>query len=177
MRLTHRDNWRPPKSFASASGSSATGGAMVWLRRDLVHWRDEPALPTVSRAYRRANAVFCRLFSCPHRSRAVPFFGRLDRLAIQDRRTGFGMSSFGLAQFAPQAVVNPLPCSVQAPCAKVGVDRFPRWQVMGNGTPLGTRSQHIQNGIHDFAARMGRRTTTAFGWRNQWFKDTPFVVS
>lgn len=165
-QLTHHDNWHLPRSFAAANAWFAIVTAVVWPHRDLGHWQDGHALPESNRAYRPKDAFFCRLSSCPHRSPVVPFFRRLDRLAIQDRGTRFNMSSFSLAQFFAQSGVNALPRTVQAPGAKVRIDRFPRRKIMRDGAPLATGAQYIQDGIHNFATRMVRRSPALFGGRH-----------
>src|SRR5450756_434802 len=145
-RLTRRDNWRQPKSFSTASAWSATVPRLVWHHRDLEYLLHGHGPPRSNRVYRPKCATFCRLFSCPHRSPAAPFFRRLGTLAVQDTGTGFGMASDRTTQLFTQHIVNAFPCSILAPVAKIGVDRFPSREIMRQSTPLATCPQGVQNG-------------------------------
>jgi len=177
IRLTHRDTPHQPKSFSIASVFSSTAPGPSWPHPDLGHQRDGRELPAPTLKYPLKCAFFGHLSSSPHRSRAAPFFRRLDTLTIQDGRTGVRMTASGLSHLSPQAVVNPLPGPVQTPVAEVGVDGWPGWQIMRQQAPLTARAQDIEDGIDNLPTPVISRTPSAFDGRNQWFDDLPFDIS
>jgi len=176
-RSTLRDNCRPPKSCASASAWWSVARAALGLRRGPAGWPVAPALRGSGQAYRPVNAAFCRLFSCPHRSRAAPFFRRLHALAVQDRGTRLRMPPVGLAQLFAQRVMDPLPSAIQPPVAIVGVDRAPGRKVMRQVAPLAARPQHVPERIHDLPPCVFGRPTAGFDRWHQGLEHGPFFVA
>ncbi len=175
-RLTGRDNLHRPKSFSSASAFPSRAPGPSWPPPDLGHRPDGPALPAPTPACRPKYAVFGPLSSSPPRSRAAPFFRRLDTLTVQDRRAGVRMTARGCAHLAPQPLLNAGPGAVQPPGAKIGVDRLPRRKVMGQEAPLAPRAQDIEDRVDNLSPPVLSWTPAAVDGRNQWFDDGPFFV-
>ena len=160
-----RDSWHPPKSFSIANAWFADKSGLVLHHRDLEYRPHARELPRSSRGYQPKYAVFCRLFSCPHRNRAAPLFGRLGALTVQDRGTGLRMTPFGSPCPFSQGVMNVVPGSIQTPVAKVGVNGFPGRQIMWHGVPLTASSQNVENPVDDLASHVVCGTAAAFhGW-------------
>src|ERR1051325_7500883 len=87
---TRRDSVHQPKSFSNASAWFSTAAATLSRPTGPEYWRAEHAVQEPNPGYRSKYAFFCPRFAYPHRSRAAPFFGRFDRLAVQDGGTGVG---------------------------------------------------------------------------------------
>lgn len=162
IRLTRHDNWRLPRFFSNANAWFAQGSEPVLHHRDLEYQRHERELPRSSRRYRPKCAVFCRLFSYPHRSPGAPFFGRLDTLTVQDGRTRLAMMPFGSTRLFTQGIVDTRPGAIQTPIAKVGVNRLPWREIMRQSISLTTCPQNIQDSVDDLASQMISAATTAF---------------
>jgi hypothetical protein len=72
---------------------------------------------------------------CRRRSPGAPFFRRFDGLAIDNGGTGFGFTPNREAQLLTQSGVNAFPGPVDAPLAKIVVNRRPGWQIMRRQPP------------------------------------------
>jgi len=176
-RSTRHGSWHPPISSSAANAPPAAPGADPSHRRG-PECRLRAHVPRGSGpAYRPRYAAFCRLFSSPHHIRAAPFFGGLDGLAIQDRSTGFRLFVDRTAYLPSQRVMDALPCAVQAPGAEIAVHRLPRRQVVWQGSPLASRTQHIQDRIHNLAPLVRGRPTTALDFWDQRIEHLPCFIT
>ena len=123
------------------------------LARALAHWPDAPERAPTGPAYQpRGGACGLSRFWLCH-SRAAPFFGCLDTLAVKNHSAGTSRPTFFEAHLLMQRIVQLVPGAVQLPASKTSVNRTPRWKLAWQRAPLTPSSQHVKNSIHDFAAR------------------------
>lgn len=164
--------WVRPQTYRRLSWrqfrvQSGDGRARVVTRVPIQSTRDTVHRP---KSFSSANAWFASATAnLSHRP-------GLDRLAVQDGGTGFRRMTIGLTQLFTQGIVNAFPGSLQTPLAKVSIDGLPRRQVVGQVTPLTSGASYIQNRIDNFATGVLGRTITLLDWRDQRFKDVPFVI-
>src|SRR5262249_45316185 len=102
--------------------------------------------------------------------------GGLDRLAIDDRCSRFRVAPGALPNSATQCIIDPLPCAILLPCGKIVIDQLPRWEVMGQHSPLATAPEYVENGVDDFPSRVLDRLRSRLGGWNQWLQDLPLLV-
>src|SRR5829696_2112535 len=76
--------------------------------------------------------------------------GRLDRLAIDDARTGLRVSLEAHPHPLAQSGVHSCPCSVQAKLSEVVVvDATPRWEIVRKQAPGAAAPYNVEDGVKD----------------------------
>ncbi len=152
-----RCNRHQPTLIATNQAEKVAAKA-TWLLRALAHWPDAPKHAPTNPEYQPECGACDHLRFWPCRSRAAPFFRRLDTLAIQDNRCGLSAAPFLKAHLLMQRIMQLFPRPIQLPASKTRIDRAPSRKLVRQVTPLTTGSQHIQNGIEHRAAWHTRRT-------------------
>src|SRR5262249_37092089 len=102
--------------------------------------------------------------------------GRLDGLAVDDRRTGRCVATFLAPELVAQRIVDPLPRTVVAPDEEDPVDGFPVWEVVRQEPPCATAAEDVEDRVDD------RPTTNRLGpsaarrlWQ-EFAKNLPLLV-
>jgi hypothetical protein len=83
--------------------------------------------------------------------------GALDRLAIDDGRTGLGLAPMGVAKFSTQVVVESELEATENPVAVVGVKDRQGREILGHVAPLATSADDVENAIEGLAIEMFTR--------------------
>jgi hypothetical protein len=78
-------------------------------------------------------------------------FGSLDALAVDDRRTGAGLTADTLAILHHQLMVQPVPSSVVAKPGEPAVDRLVRREMRRQHAPRAAAAQHEEDRVHHLA--------------------------
>jgi len=81
--------------------------------------------------------------------------GRLDALAVDDRRRWAGLAPGALAIGHDQGMVDRLEDAVVAPCREPPINRAPRRKVARQKAPGNAAAQHVEDRIDDLAQRPG----------------------
>ena len=85
----------------------------------------------------------------------------LDRLRVHDPgRRGRAAPLLRDPHLPPKRVVKPIKRPIPAPTREIPVHRLPRRQIPRQHPPRPTRTQQIQNRVHDLTPLMHPRTTT-----------------
>src|SRR5262249_9787905 len=100
----------------------------------------------------------------------------LARLAVEEGRGRRPLAPLLLSHQVAQAVVNPLPDSIDAPDVEVAVDGLPGRVLAGQGAPQATCAVDVTDGVHG-QAQIGLTLPPAgFRGRDQAFEILPFSV-
>src|SRR6185437_16308704 len=97
----------------------------------------------------------------------APSLGRLDRLAVDDRRRRLPWVTLGLPEVAPQLVVQPVEGAVLLPGAEVPVHAVPGREVVGQGAPLAAGAVDVEQGVDDLAPRVFGGSAARLGRRDE----------
>ena len=101
--------------------------------------------------------------------------GGTDRLAVEDGGRGLG-SSPGLApDKSSEDFVNECPQPLASPATETAIDGFPRPELLGQQSPGTARSHQIKQAVKN-APPLDRSSASAFGFGQQWFKNSPLGV-
>ena len=100
----------------------------------------------------------------------------LDRLAVDHRRGGLGLTSPGDPMTLSQDLVDPLPGSLPAPRAQVVVNILPRRQIMRHHAPSNTASQNIEAAINDPPEAVVLLATLPLGVLTQRSDQFPLLI-
>ena len=111
------------------------------------------------------------------RSRAAPFFGGLDALAVQDARARLRESALPGAFLLPQHGQNLLPTALDPPQPPVVIDRLPRWKVVRQQPPGTPGPKPVRQRVDDLTPLVHRRTSTQLDWRDRRSKSLPLDVT
>lgn len=106
---------------------------------------------------------------------ALDFRG-LDALAVNNRRTGLGLTTGFLAHGFPQGIVHGFPDTLLAPGVEVAVDGLPGREVVGQHAPGAATPQDIENGVDHFSDVHTSATAPSLGRGNEWFQDEPLDI-
>src|SRR5215217_9457478 len=102
--------------------------------------------------------------------------GCLDRLAIDDARTGLRVSLEEHPHPLAQSGVHSCPCSVQAKLSEVVVDATPRWEIVRKQAPGAAAPDEVEDGVKNLAQRVESRTATGFGRGKMRLQPGPFGI-
>src|SRR5271166_2447586 len=102
--------------------------------------------------------------------------GGLDALAVDDRRTGAGLTADTLSIHHYQVVVQAFPGSVVAKADEPAIGRLVRWEVLRQHAPGTAAAQHEEDCVHQLAHRPGPMTASLRRWRQQRREDPPFSI-
>jgi len=80
-------------------------------------------------------------------------FGRLDALAIHNRRARLRVSPGGAAYRRPQRIVHPLPGSIPPPGPDVPVDGLPGRIIFGQHSPGAAAAEQVQDAVDHLVYR------------------------
>src|SRR5215203_1075137 len=105
-----------------------------------------------------------------------PFFCALDALAIDDRSARAGVPPRQLPACHIERVVNAPERAVVVPSVEVVVQGAARRQVLGDRGPLAARAQDIHEAVGYLAQVDRPLVAAAFGGRDQWGDQRPFLV-
>src|SRR5512142_2227095 len=95
-----------------------------------------------------------------------PAFGGFHRLAVDDRRAGFGFPALLSAQILAQGGIQRFPATIDPPQAKIVVDRFPRRQIVGHHPPRTAGAQDIKDAVeYRTPAMFTRSAGCGFLWQ------------
>ena len=130
-----------------------------------------------SRGYRQPDAVCAPWFSCPRRSRRAPFFGRLDRLAVDDSGGRFLGAARGLPVCPMQCVEHPVQLPGVAQAAEKCPHRGPRREILGQVAPLISRAELVENRVHHQALAVRRRRPALLRRGKKRLNRRPFPIS
>ena len=75
-----------------------------------------------------------------------------DRLTVNGSSTGFTLTSFSLASFGIDFVMDMLPDSILTPKTKIVIDSMPRRKIVRKHTPGAASSSEPENGIEESLA-------------------------
>lgn len=103
-------------------------------------------------------------------------FGRLDGLAVEDRRRRFGRLARFLADALAQGIVYALPRTVRLPLAKPVKYAAEGRQIMRQSAPSAAVSRDIEDGVDDFALGIRRRPTSRGGLRHPGLDPLPLRI-
>src|SRR5579871_3964915 len=104
-------------------------------------------------------------------------FGALDRLAIEDGRSGLGFAPMGMTELSAKVVVELDPEAAENPVAVVGVKDRPGREVLRHVAPLATCANDVENPIEDFAIRMFTRTARLREWLEEVIYEIPLFIA
>ena len=141
---TSRYRPHPPKEVPDGGSDPEAAAAPAWLRPGLGCRPGAPPPLAVGPEYPPQYVACGPSLSCPRRSPWAPFFGRLHRLTINDRRTGCGVVTSSFAGPRQEGIVNLLPGSFPLPNPEIMVRQLPARQVVRQETPGATGAQHIR---------------------------------
>src|SRR5712692_3724928 len=99
-----------------------------------------------------------------------------DRLAINDRPAGSGLTSRLDTQSLPKRPHQALPDTCIAPLAKVVVDCRPGRVIMGQQPPRAATAQDIKDPIENLTHIHASGAASWLGWRDQGLQDGPFGI-
>jgi hypothetical protein len=97
-------------------------------------------------------------------------------LAVNDRGTGFGFTTFFLAHSFTQGIVHGFPDTLFAPGTEVAIHCLPGRKIVGQHAPGAATPQNIENGIDDFSHVHPSDTATSFRRWDEWFQDEPLDI-
>ena len=131
------------------AGAGQAAGPAATLAPDLGRCRLRGPVGDLgtSPGYRRRYAACAPSRACPYHSPAAPFFRRLDRLTIDDRRTRGGITVGALPHQGPECFVNPFPGAVLPPGAEIPPAGPPGREVMGQRPPRAAVTEHVQDPV------------------------------
>jgi len=105
--------------------------------------------------------------SKPDGSTREPLFRALHTLAVDDRGGRARVFTRLFANLDEQGMVQPAERPVPGPKREIAVHRAPRRQVLGQGTPLATRGQHVEDAVQHLAHVHGAPAAAAPGRRDK----------
>jgi hypothetical protein len=124
----------------------------------------------------RANAACARSVAWPRRRRDIPFFHRLRRLTIEDRRPWLDGPPRPLPHLAAERRLGLLSGAVKPPEANVVGERLPWWQIMRERPPGNPAALDGGHCIDKLVALMPGWTSTCFRRRDGGGKNRPFGI-
>src|SRR6266542_1772926 len=125
---------------------------------------------------RPAGGACGHLPSWRRRSRAAPFFGGLDALAVQHHRAGGGMAALPQALLLAQPGKDLFPQPLLPPQAPVVVDGLPGWKVVRQQPPGTAGAQPVQHGIDQLTAVVDRGAATRLGRGDKRRQQRPLWI-
>src|SRR5437868_5616646 len=131
--------------YSSVSRRKSTW-APAWSDRSAGTTRTRKRLPRVSTSSCRLRP---RIFFPPIIAAWPADFGRLDGLAVQDRRRGLWCPSRLVPVLLPQGLLQPVPGAIAAPGIIVVAHALPGRIVRGDHPPLAARAQQGEDGVED----------------------------